>query len=86
MKNEQTDFWFPAKRYGWGWTFPITWQGWAVFVVYGLAIIACVAFFNPQQHTAEFVGSTFGLTVLLMLVCWLKGEKPRWRWGGKGLD
>jgi hypothetical protein len=21
------DFWFPAKRYGWGWGLPVKWQG-----------------------------------------------------------
>jgi hypothetical protein len=23
-------YWFPAKRYGWGWGLPVTWQGWLV--------------------------------------------------------
>jgi len=24
------DFWFPAKRFGWGWGPPTKWRGWAV--------------------------------------------------------
>ena len=23
-------YWFPAKRYGWGWGPPNNWQGWVV--------------------------------------------------------
>ena len=28
--NEPEKYWFPAKRYGWGWGLPSTWQGWIV--------------------------------------------------------
>ena len=31
--NKEMRYWFPAKRYGWGWGPPQTWQGWVVFVV-----------------------------------------------------
>ena len=27
-------YWFPVKRYGWGWGLPIVWQGWVVLVAY----------------------------------------------------
>jgi hypothetical protein len=27
-------YWFPAKRYGWGWGFPVTWQGWLALAVF----------------------------------------------------
>ena len=29
MQTERK-YWFPAKRYGWGWGMPNTWQGWLV--------------------------------------------------------
>ena len=28
------NYWFPAKRYGWGWGLPISWQGWIVLIAY----------------------------------------------------
>jgi hypothetical protein len=31
----------------------------------------------------EFTLPILGLTILLIIVCYLKGEKPRWRWGGE---
>jgi hypothetical protein len=38
-------YWFPAKRYGWGWGPPVTWQGWAVLVVWLLAFVGGVRYF-----------------------------------------
>jgi hypothetical protein len=32
--EEEQKYWFPAKRYGWGWGLPITWQGWLTLVVF----------------------------------------------------
>jgi hypothetical protein len=29
-EDHMSRYWFPAKRYGWGWGLPVTWQGWAV--------------------------------------------------------
>ena len=34
------------------------------------------------RHTPYVAPFSIGLVVLLLLVCWLKGEPPRWRWGG----
>jgi hypothetical protein len=74
-------YWFPAKRYGWGWSLPITWQGWVVVIVF-LALLAAGAFVvNPRQSPAGFVAYVVVLNALLVGVCWWKGEAPRWRWG-----
>ena len=73
-------YWFAAKRYGWGWSLPITWQGWAVFVVYLIMVAICGAFL-ARRSPAAFVGSVLPLSGLLIGICWLKGEPPRWRWG-----
>lgn len=32
--NESKRYWFPAKKYGWGWGMPATWQGWLVLGAY----------------------------------------------------
>ena len=80
--NDKPDFWFPAKRYGWGWGPPVVWQGWAVLAVFVLALTAGAVWWLPKLQTTEFVLYSFALAAVLVLVCWLKGERPRWRWGG----
>jgi len=83
MTLEHRELWFRAKRYGWGWT-PSTWQGWLVIGVYfalaatGVAMVAH-QMLTLQAHFAYIAILTLALTGL----CWLKGEKPHWRWGGK---
>jgi len=36
----------------------------------------------PNRALPIFLGYAALLTVALVAVCWLKGEPPRWRWGG----
>ena len=76
-------YWFPAKRYGWGWGLPSTWQGWVVLAMYALAVALGVALFPPATRTAPFCAYVVALTALLVAICWLKGEPPRWRWGNE---
>ena len=76
-------YWFPAKRYGWGWGPPATWEGWAVFLGFFASLFAGVALFPPRRHMAEFIAFVAALSLLLLVVCWVKGEPPRWRWGGR---
>lgn len=82
MGNEkEEEFWFRAKTYGWGWGLPLTWQGWVVFAIYfvlfGVGIVNIYAKLLPIPYVPFFVI----ITAALVLVCWLKGETPRWRWG-----
>lgn len=67
-------YWFPAKRYGWGWGLPSTWEGWVVLVGYlGLMVSAEVAC-PPEKSVAGFVGAVCGLSAALVVICWWKGE------------
>jgi hypothetical protein len=76
-------YWFPAKSYGWGWGVPSSWQGWVVLVAY-LGVIATVPYFQPpRRHLLPFALCIGAATAALVLVLWLKGEPPRWRWGGR---
>ncbi|CAB3777739.1 hypothetical protein LMG28688_00424 [Paraburkholderia caffeinitolerans] len=75
------DYWFRAKRYGWGWGLPTRWQGWVVLLVYFALIGATIRFAPPDQHLAVFFSLIALFSVALVAVCWLKGEPPRWRWG-----
>jgi hypothetical protein len=76
---QQPSYWFPAKRHGWGWGPPSSWQGWAVLVAF-FALLAASAFvFLPAQRIAAFLACTVVLTLLLVGVCAAKGERPSWR-------
>ena len=79
---QEPEYWFPAKRYGWGWGPPITWQGWVVFIAFFVLVVADVVVFPPHRSPAMFIGCIVILSIALMGVCWWKGEPPRWRWGG----
>ena len=81
MGNQPT-FWFPAKRYGWGWGLPVRWQGWLVFVGYLGLVYAGIAYFRPRQAALSFLLYVAVLTAVLIVIVALKGERPvRWRWG-----
>ena len=78
---EKEDYWFPAKTLGWGWALPVKWQGWVVYgVAFGL-LVAIHFIFPATEHAGIFFGSIFVVILLLLAICWLKGEPPRWRWG-----
>lgn len=78
--------WFKRKIYGWGWT-PATWQGWAIIGIFtGVVITLAMRIDSNTEPTnaelANFFLPLFGLTVLLLVITYLTGEKPRWQWGG----
>jgi hypothetical protein len=82
MSNNDTDtknYWFRAQRYGWG--LPLTWQGWVIVIAYTLMIIAGIFIFPLKEKKALLIGWFVGFTIVLLVICWIKGEPPRWRWG-----
>ncbi len=81
MAQQDKSYWFPAKRYGWGWGVPLCWQGWAVLAAYLAVIVAAGAELAAKGHMAEFNGAVVIATIALIAICWIKGKPPRWRWG-----
>jgi hypothetical protein len=81
MKQEKREIWFPAKRYGWGWGFPVTWQGWLVLTGYVAAVLIATLRLDPEADLVTWALVVVPLTVLLVLICWLRGETPKWRRG-----
>lgn len=89
MKSVKKEHWFKAKRYGWGW-YPATWQGWAVTVIFVIFILSNFKAINAVSHSESetllaFTPNAFIATTILICICYLMGEKPEWRWGGKSL-
>ena len=77
--------WFKAKRYGFGW-YPITWQGWAIVLMYAFSLFASGNYINNHEFSnsdflMQFFPQFFILTVFLIIICEEKGEKAGWRWG-----
>jgi hypothetical protein len=79
-------YWFPAKRYGWGWGLPLTWQGWVVLAVFFALVLTGGFLFPPRKALAAYISFVVVLAALLVGVCWLTGEPPRWRWGDDDRD
>ncbi len=81
-------YWFVRKTYGWGWT-PASWQGWAVLGIYTGALVSLFMRLDENTYSAremifQFILPAAGITLVLGLVTWLKGEvPPRWQWGKK---
>ncbi len=80
----ESKYWFPAKRYGWGWGLPYTWQGWLVLAAFLGLLVAGTVLLPPNRVLGSYLIYTVVLGALLIGVCWLKGEPPRWRWGNGG--
>lgn len=67
--------WFPAKRCGWGWGFPVSWQGWAVLALFvGLNLLGAL-WLSPEAGRGALHGYTAGLAVLFLAVCRFKGGR-----------
>jgi hypothetical protein len=80
--NNTPKYWFPAKRYGWGWGPPCAWQGWVVLLSYFALIVGGIPFVHATEGNVAYIAYVFVLTAILIAICWLTGERPRWRWGG----
>ena len=80
MTADRPRYWFPAKRYGWGWGPPVTWQGWVVVALWLILLLLGLRHLASRGVVAHavFVGA---LTVLLVVISYVTGEPPKWRWG-----
>jgi hypothetical protein len=84
-------YYMKRRRYGWGFM-PTSWQGW-LFLALQLAVLLVAATFlpaKPQQPTSSQLAKYIllvGLVVItIILVAFMVGPKPHWRWGKKDTD
>ncbi|HUK06225.1 MAG TPA: DUF3309 family protein [Stellaceae bacterium] len=83
-----TKFWFKARHYGWGWT-PASVEGWIVTVVLVLLLLASTVIFiravqsgaEPRLATLLFLVATALISGVAVVIAFVTGEPPRWRWG-----
>jgi CDP-diglyceride synthetase len=76
-------YWFPAKTRGWGWGPPKTWEGWVVLVVFILVVSYISIVYPPDRSPYIFPLGIVSSVIVLIIVCWITGEPPSWRWGKK---
>ena len=79
--------WFARKRFGFGWN-PVSLEGWVAFGVYLVGIIvAPVTLLAPPITLVKVIGFGIAMLVwssLMIRLCIVKGEAPRWQWGRRG--
>lgn len=84
VRTDPARVWFRRKRYGWGWT-PARWQGWLLLIIYTACVIMIMAQLDvaatADAALARITFPMLGVTAILVLLCYLTGEKPRWQWG-----
>ena len=81
--EDRDKYWFPAKRFGWGWGPPTKWQGWVVLIGYIAVVAGIGTFLSPDKYPLMFPIAIAFATCVLIGICLKKGEPPGWRWGGE---
>lgn len=84
--EEKKKLWFKRKLYGWGWT-PSSWEGWLTLLVYLGILYFFFIKIDTNSHSVSDTLIGFALpfiilTSILIFICYKKGEKPKWQWGG----
>jgi hypothetical protein len=52
-----------------------------VLLAHLILLPVAVLFFPPDRNMTGFLASVFGLSGVLIAICFWKGEPPKWRWG-----
>ncbi|NKF23092.1 hypothetical protein [Solimonas marina] len=74
--NARSDYWFPRRRFGWGWGMPVRWQGWIVLALSLALLFLGLTWLRPLYGQTLFVGYTALVCAALVFICWLKGAPP----------
>ena len=85
LKDNPKGYWFKAKLYGWGWA-PARWQGWVVLIIFLVFTVNNFFRIDSRSHSGSdtlinFVPQTVVSVLVLIVIFWKKGERPRWQWG-----
>lgn len=87
LRDNPNEYWFKRKLFGWGWV-PVRWQGWFVvldfvlFLILNSMILASTTTPVPTNtDLAWFFLRIIIALILLLIICYKTGERPRWQWG-----
>jgi len=81
MNTNSPQYWFRAKRHGLGWGLPLAWQGWVFLFSWMLIFLFGIRLLMPggKQMRWAFVAA---MVVLLLAICYWKGDPSGRRWNG----
>jgi hypothetical protein len=74
--------WFAPKRFGYGSGLPISWQGWAITIVF-MAVAVATAFLFSGRPVVVFAILVPLTAMLLVITAKTTRGGWRWRWGRK---
>ncbi|MCF7815784.1 MAG: hypothetical protein K9M10_02590 [Candidatus Pacebacteria bacterium] len=85
MQDNPEGYWFKRKLYGWGWT-PATREGWGVTLLWIAVVLGDFIRIDRNSHSESdtliaFAPHAVILIVILIVICYKKGESPKWQWG-----
>ena len=80
IRQNPEGYWFKRKLYGWGWV-PVKWQGWLFLFAWTIFFVFAIT--KMEYDWLQSLIITFFLVVVLLFICYKKGEKPKWMWGLK---
>lgn len=82
--NEEQKYWFKRKSFGWGWQ-PASIEGWIVTTLFigALLYIGLTKGQDPDVTPQEILMPVGTLVIVLILICYKTGERPRWQWSIK---
>lgn len=91
--HSDSRFWFKRRRYGYGWI-PVTWQGWTTVGVFLLLVLGAAFYLEDSLQNADqemfkvvtFYSLIFLAIIALLAISYLKGPRPKWRWGKREDD
>ena len=74
--------WFAPKRYGYGSGPPISWQGWALILLFILILFALSRVLGNRP--TALIAAIIPLTAIFLVICARTTRGGwRWRWGEK---
>ncbi|HET9810691.1 MAG TPA: hypothetical protein VFP53_03220 [Sphingomicrobium sp.] len=77
--------WFAPKRFGYGASYPIAWQGWAVLAGY-LALLGLSVLLAGEKPLAIMAIMVPATAVLALVIARTTRGGWRWRWGWRDRD
>jgi uncharacterized membrane protein YhaH (DUF805 family) len=83
LRDNPHNLWFKRKIYGWGWV-PVRWQGWMVLLVFVAVPLLSILELGPLPTDGQlfwFFSKIIVAVIVLIWICYKKGERPRWQWG-----
>ncbi len=73
-EKESTKYWFPKKAAGFGWGWPVAWQGWLVFGLVTVVVVGGYFVFELPEQETQYALTVIAATAVLLAACFLKGE------------